>query len=188
VRSDSSRALRINASVNALHDLMQIAARSPGNFAEDAGFVASLASQGAFAKLSDESRGILACSLNAQKAAADEVVAGGYSALDALRLSLRDAIHKLRAAASEPKKGTKADLILELQESRAETQQVLEDLVLLQRAFDLRCAQARRYAEASKDASLIALSKKEQREIEAGLSRRHRAPPTNNISHLPTKK
>lgn len=170
----------VEASVTAVWDLLQSVTLDPAPFLADQSLRKALSSQGALAAYVDTERGIRPSALNTLKAAADVAIKGGFAALDQSRLRARDALDGARA----PKRGgdTKQGLSERVKALEQENLVLLQDLFLLQRAFDVRCAQARRYAEASKQPSVVELCRKEQREIEVGLSIRSRPQPTNIVA------
>lgn len=127
----------------------------------------ALRSQGALAKFRDDSRHIVPMSLNHQKAVATSVF-GSYFAVDELRRALLGPPAK-PVSSDTRRSRNKAGLQELAQEQAREIQLLKEDLVLLQRAFDLRCRQAREYAEKAGE-PVISRCAKELREVEAGLS------------------
>ncbi|WP_342623659.1 hypothetical protein [Pseudomonas alkylphenolica] len=72
--------------------------------------VDSLRSQSLLARFEDSDRGIVACSLNAQKMAADSCIEGGYIALNNLRLRAIEFANKQAI----PRKNSKLGLLSRL--------------------------------------------------------------------------
>jgi len=121
-------------------------------------------------------------SLNHQRRLADEVL-GSFGALDDLRRSARDAIVHAIARVKRGNVRTKDGLLARVRELEADNQLLRQDLFVLQRAYDLRCQQARRYATAA-GKSTLAMSEKEHAEIEATFSLRKKPIRTDNIVDL----
>src|SRR5690606_25872811 len=143
----------------------------PGAFSNDAQLCAALRSQGALAKHKDPERCIVSMSLNHQRSVSAEAL-GGFTILDNARKRAKVAVanhvmpqtQKIKRAS-----GTKADLGLKIAELKSRNQTLLHDLVLLQRAYDLRNAQALAYA-AEGGTKLLDRAKLEGREIDAMFS------------------
>ena len=73
-------------------DFLQEIIRSPKTFQEDIALVKQLKSQGGLAKFECSERNIEPCSLNTFKTNADEVIRGGFDAIDALRKNAVNAL------------------------------------------------------------------------------------------------
>lgn len=166
---------RINAniaSINALASLLRSVAQDPKSFANDIDLRAALRSQGALAKYANDPLKICSMSLNHQKKVCVSAL-GDFMALDRLR---REAADSLSRYENPPKSSTtksRAGLIQRIEELEKDRLTLLEDLFLLQRAYDLRCLQARSYAQSADDATKARCSK-EQREIDASFSLRRK--------------
>ncbi|MEN5100314.1 hypothetical protein [Stenotrophomonas sp. TWI809] len=153
-----------------------------GVLAPEDELIQALRSQSSFAAYSRADQGVFAMSLNHQKSIATDVL-GGFSVLDRLR---KEALASV-ALKSQKKRGrlraTRKDVENSLLSLKRENQILREDLFLLQRAFDIRCSQARRYASAAGEPT-VSICSKEQLELDTGLSlRRIIAEPT-NVVHL----
>lgn len=154
------------------------------DYVSDAGLARALASQGALAKYAEPTLRIQAMSLNHQKKVASRAL-GSYGVLDALRVSARDAVRAAHAPKAPRRTGTRAILRERIRELEAERAILLEDLFILQRAYDLRCVQARTYAGAA-DASTQLRCAKEQKEVDTSFSLRHKRVPSTNVYILDT--
>lgn len=140
------------------------------NAKHDPGLLSSLTSQSALAGYSSPCGSILSMSLNHQKQTSFKAL-GSYEALDRLRTGALQALKRTDSETNKRKRPSRVELEQRASELRRECQTLLEELFLLQRAYDIRCQQARRYAEAAGDA-IVALCTKEQREVDKGLSLR----------------
>jgi hypothetical protein len=154
--------------VNALADLLRNVASKPEDYAENSALQSALRSQGALAKYSDPRLSLRPMSLNHQRAIAEEAL-GSFRTLDSLR---RAAIESLRVARAQLKRGnarTKEGLHARVHELEGEVSLLKQDLAVLQRAYDLRCLQARAYA-AEANNQVQTRCAKEQREIDVSFS------------------
>lgn len=158
-------------SVIALHTLLELVCADPGAFSNDAHLCAALRSQGALAKHTDPERCIVPMSLNHQRSVSADAL-GGFSVLDDARRRAKAAVANHAAPRAQKIKranGTKSDLTHKIAELKARNQTLLHDLLLLQRAYDLRNAQALAYA-AEGGTKLLDRAKREGREIDAMFS------------------
>lgn len=179
---DDRRAARRQAdtgSVTALVSLLQDVASSPAKYSGNTDLRSALRSQGALAKYVDKSIGILSMSLNHQKRIAEHLP-GGYQLLDGLRLSASTALAAHIAEAARGRGDTKYGMRSRIKELEAERQLLLQDLFVLQRAYDLRCIQARNYAQCADEATRLRCAK-EQREIDASFSLRKKHIKADNV-------
>jgi hypothetical protein len=173
--SESNRAARRQAdllSVQSLAELLRQVANEPDRYLQDTTVHAALRSQGALAKLSLPDRAVVPMSLNHQKRMAEEGL-GGYSMLDDLRSAARSALAGAQARVQRGKSDTKAGLLNRVRDLEEQNRLLRQDLFILQRAYDLRCVQARHYAAASGE-TIKELCRKEQREIDASFSLRRK--------------
>lgn len=179
------RVERNTGSILSLRDLLTDVARNPAAHQSDRHLVDALRSQGALAKLGRPELGIHSCSLNTQKRLAEDAIEGGYASLDTLRHNALRAITSpdTPPPASEGRRN-KADYVARVAALEQEVQLLLEDMLILQQAFDRRSVQARHYAEATKNPALIEKCIAEQREVEAALSLRNRPLPSGNVVAL----
>jgi len=173
------RRRRDEFAVQALSDLLKHVCNDPAAYLQKQELITALRSQGSLAKYKQDEPAIHAMSLNHQKAIS-EFVLGSYLSLDNLRRSAIDALETERTREKRANKVTKIGLAIRVKELEEERLTLLEDLMLLQRAFDLRCGQAAQYAK-NADKATQARCKKEQREIDVSLSLRRRPVPPSNV-------
>lgn len=169
-----------NQSVLNLRDLLRDITTSPDKYLEQTLVIQALNSQGTLAKISDESKGIFPSSINTQKRIAENIIEGGYQALDQLRINALLAVEKKKYANKQPDKETKAGLLLTIKQLESEKQSLRNDLLLLTLAFEKSLRQGARYAYQA-DTSTQVLCKKEQRELLDILSLRKHTLNTNVV-------
>jgi len=169
-------------SVKALGELLRSAASSPATHLKNESFLAALRSQGALAKYSDDTLSIRGMSLNHQRLIAESAL-GGYEELDQLRRAALKSVLNCAARSAHANKSTKVGLSARVKELEAELSLFKQDMAVLQRAYDLRCVQARNYASTA-TASVQALCAKEQRELDATFSLCRRSTPSSNVVSL----
>jgi hypothetical protein len=155
-------------SIRALRGLLQQIAADPSQYLPDESVKSMLKSQGAMAKHHTAGLSIHAMSLNHHKAMAKQAL-GDYRSLDTLRRNAIRALGQEERRRAYERKNKKSDVITKNSKLEQELSALREDLILLQRAYDIRCVQARNYAK-SAGAATVALCHKEQREIEASIS------------------
>lgn len=177
----SARRLEEIAALKSLAEFLRKVSDAPSAYAGDDALVSALRSQGALAKYAAPSTGTTAMSLNHQKKLAAFAL-GGFDNLDRLRRGAYDAVVAAAARADRGDKQTKAGLTSKLKDLEADKQLLLHDLFLLQRAYDLISALARRYAEAAGAASKAQCAR-ELAELEASLSLRRK--PTSGSNVIP---
>ena len=140
-RGDARRQRDILA-VQELAELLKHICEGPRAFLTSTRLAAALKSQGALAKYEQADPPIHGMSLNHQKAVCEKLF-GSYEILDRLRRAAIDALETERYREKRGNTANKAGLKARVSELEAERLLLLEDLMLLQRAFDLRCLQAR---------------------------------------------
>lgn len=171
------------ASIKSLADLLRDAASSPAKHLADRSFFDALRSQGKLAAYSNQACQIRAMSLNHQKRVATALF-GEYSVLDSLRRNARQALESGILQANKPDRRTKQHLTERLRLMEQQHEMLLQDLFLLQRAYDIRCKQAKNYAKAAGDV-VFKRCVQEQAELDATFSLRRTnfgAPNVVNIS------
>jgi len=180
------RRIEDESSIRALLELLEDARRDAGKHSADDSLISALRSQGAMAKYSNQERLIKGMSLNHQKRIAG-VVLGQYEILDAARKAARNAILSFREREARGKVRSKTRMAIRISELEEELRILRQDMFILQRAFDIRCLQARRYAA---EASLVVqnLCAKEQKEIVATLSLRQRSSLQSNVVSLEARR
>ena len=113
----------IRASVEALQELLIDVCRRPLEYRDDQEFVASLKSQGRlYASYSNDHYAIKPSSINTVKKVSAEIIPGGFSELDNLRLAAKTRIEETRVVEEKGNKRTKAGLkaLLEKREREIE--------------------------------------------------------------------
>lgn len=178
------RHLRDQTSLTALKRLLKEVCDDPKSYLEDGSLGAALASQGSLAAYENTARSITRMSLNHLKAVANVATARddtpdpelpGFAKLDNLRKQAAAALQRAVAPVDNtPKRTSKAGLAARVDELEALVLELREDAFLLQAAFDLRCRQARGYAEKAGPAT-VELCSREQREIDLTFSLTHRS-------------
>ena len=129
----------------------------------------AMGSQGALARYNNADLGLVAMSLNTQKAIADQCC-GGYQKLDALRVGALAALQTRAAKEKQPSKGTKEGLKLDNDALEQRISVLEQDLGQLTWAFGRLAAYARSQAQEIDDPRAVARFAKELRSIESGLS------------------
>lgn len=145
----------------------------------DPALTEALRTQSLLAAYSDNDRGIVSMSLNHQKKIANEVL-GSYDVIDSLR---RRALAGTQASAKNLKR--RSTSTLNSQRARIKALETMvralsQDLLILQRAFDIRCVQARAYATKAGDTELRQCDA-HQRELEASFRLRTINVPTDKV-------
>lgn len=179
---EDKRAVRRQAdilSVRALADLLRSVASNPATYMNDLELQSALRSQGGLAKHDIPTSSVHSMSLNHQRLIADLAV-GGFDKLDQLRRAALDALTAEKARAKRGNARSKEGLLARVKELESDLALLKHDLVLLQRAYDLRCQQARNYA-SSAGSSIQALCVKEQKEIDATFSLRKKNMEPSNV-------
>jgi hypothetical protein len=156
-------------SIHALCVLLREISLKPKDYLGNEVLLRALTTQGNLAAFKDTSRGVVSMSLNHQKDLATRIL-GSYAALDSLRsTALREARKAAGLQSGKTKRGSKADLVMRLKIAETAAELIRCDLVLLQRAYDLRCTQAIAYATLA-GPGVVEKCKREQREIDASFS------------------
>lgn len=166
-------------SIKALESLLKQVCADPKAFRGDEKLIRAVSSQGALAALRREESKIYPVSLNHQKSVAEEVL-GGFDILDRLRKGAKSALSRNGGEGARSNTKDKTGLTERVRELEEEEASILEDLILLQKAFDTRCIQARNYAKAA-GPTFVALCAKEQKELDAFLSRLNKPAGTNKV-------
>jgi len=159
------RVERNTQSVFALRELLRDAIKNPADYLENNNFQNALKSQGALSKYCDEARGVCPSSLNTVKRIAEIALEGGFDALDRLRADAFDAIATAKAKGLRSNKVGKIGLVKRVKELEQENQALREDLLLLTLAFEKSLTQGKNYALKADGDAVLALCKREQREL-----------------------
>jgi hypothetical protein len=159
------RVERNTQSLLALESYLNCIVNNPSEFLADMVLRDALRSQGALSKFSDGGRGIVGSSLNTIKRIAEGAIAGGFEALDRLRNAACDAIAIEEAKRHQSNKATKVGLIKRVKELEAFNQQLRQDLFLITMLFEKSLKQGYSYASKTDTPAIVALCKREQREL-----------------------
>lgn len=159
-----------SASLQALLELLRECASVPSRYA-GAPIASHLESQGQLARFEDPARGIRPCSLNTMKTTAKFLLPGGFDTVNDAREEAYQAIRNTQPRIAPKRASTgRVALQAQIQEARQELQIALQDLLLLQRAYRIRCKQARSYAVDSNNPAIVARCEAEQRQSDLGLT------------------
>jgi hypothetical protein len=178
-KSRDLRRQRDAVAMNALVALLKDICKEPDKHHGRQLLSDAVKSQGALARFEHPAAHIHRMSLNHQKSVAEQVL-GSYEVLDNLRRAAGGALSAERHRGKLGRTTTKEHLKDQIKVLEQERTALLEDLLLLQRAFDQRCLQARIYASKA-DKSTMTLCAKEQREIDMSLSLRRRDSPKTTV-------
>jgi hypothetical protein len=163
------------ASVIALSELLKRIADDPTLLSTDPTLANALRSQGKLAKYERASAGIVAMSLNHQRAICDlSNLLGGYGSLNELRISALQELHLHEQRGRRGNSRTKPGLTQKVTDLEHQIMRLKQDLIQLQRAYDIRCSQARHYANEA-GTTVRAICDKEQAELDAMFSIRRKA-------------
>lgn len=157
-------------SVLALHGFLQDIARNPSPFCGNQALRKALNSQGALAKWCDDDRNIIASSLNTVKRIADQILDGGFGAINHARISALGAISAAEEREKHHNSSTKAGLQIQVEDKNQQNRQALQDMWHLTSALNRALLLWRRCAEQSDNPSAVAICEREQKEIRARLS------------------
>jgi hypothetical protein len=183
--AEEKKAIRQHAditSLKALADLLRRVAAEPANHVKNECLKNSLRSQGTLARYAVPELKIHGMSLNHQKAIA-EIVLGNFGVLNALRKAATNALVNEASRTARGNSTSKNGLLARVRELEADRSLLLQDLYLLQRAYDLRCLQARNYAHAA-DAATQSRCAKEQKELDTSFSLRKKPIDTGKVTSL----
>jgi len=168
----TTRQIEDHASIKALAELLRNVAERPNEYLKDNILRAALKSQGALAAFARPDLQIRQMSLNHQKLVATDAL-GAYSLLDVLRKGCAEALTLSAGREIRGNRKSKAGLTSKVSQLESDRALLLQDLFILQRAYDLRCIQARSYAQSADKATQIRCSK-EQKELDASFSLRRK--------------
>lgn len=146
----------------------------------------ALSSQGRLAKFADAQRGIVGMSLNHLKATAAQIE-GGFERLDQARLAALETIRRANVPGDDADRPPATDETSRVNAENARLKEELrlirQDLALLQRAYDERCRQARRYAQKASPA-VQAQCQRDQQALDQSLSLCRRLEKNHNVIEL----
>lgn len=169
MRSDP-RLIKNIRSTKKIKELLEQIIATPDLFSSDHKIVKSLNSQGALAKLTIEKSDIFASSLNTLKRVANSEITGGFHFLDSLRLRAKNSLGNLTPPLPKKSQVTQERLSGKNADLQRKLKQAQQDCWRLTIAFNKAMSQAQRYAINSKDETIIALCRKEQKELRAMFS------------------
>lgn len=156
---------RNRRSVQALQNLFLRVVDRPSEYVPQTDLLVALRSQGAISRYSKEIENIYPSSLNTIKRIAANTIDGGFRVFDSLRLRAFDALEKATLKTSQPKRGTKAELMKVSAGLRLENGALRQDLLLLTYVFSKALSQGSQYAtEAGK--CTLERCRSEQRELQ----------------------
>lgn len=167
--ADAIRRERDIRSVKATQSLLRSIAAKPAEFLSDSTLAGALSSQGSLAKHVDESRGIVAMSLNTQKLVAEKAL-GSYDLIDRLRRGALEALENEQIKAASSNKSTKSGLLLRVAELEGEVNELQGDLGQLTHAFARLVSLGRSLTDEIGTPSALTRWQKELRSVEGGLS------------------
>ena len=160
-------------SLQTLKVLLHEVITSPTQFLINEDLRKALSSQGALAKFSDSARGIYPMALNTLKRRCADTSPECFTELEVLRKRALTALQKQLQKTSPPPRNRKSELTAKNEELRQKNQSLKEDLLKLTMLFERSLQQGLYYAENSKPV-IIALCKKEQKELLALFNHRKR--------------
>lgn len=170
----SSKRLDRRVSALALHGLLIDVLSDVAKHDESTLPIKALRSQGALARIDIPAAGIRACSLNTLKATANRALEGGFVELNRVRLQLLRTLESRHQTESAGAHRNKNALLQRIETLESEKEHLLQDLFLLQRAFDIRCRQAFQYANSGGDSAVVELCKRQHRDVLQGLTLMYR--------------
>ncbi|WP_047540107.1 hypothetical protein [Methylotenera versatilis] len=165
MRITDKRVIKNSSSVRALRTLLVEVMENPKLFVENKELISSLKCQGKLSKFEDANKGITKSSLNTLKRISDEILVGGFSALNQLRIEALYLIEKEMVDRKKSYQLTKHDLKNQISEKEAYILKLKEELLILTMIVEKLIFQGKNYALKTQNPSLIALCGKEQREI-----------------------
>lgn len=156
-------------SIYALKDFLQEVIRTPKDWHTNQDLIEALKAQGKLAKWDDQTRGINAVSLNTLKAAAEELLEGGYDAFDQFR---KNALASIEAHKEKDKVGnnqTKTGLQKKVKEQGSQIQLLEQQNMILVYLLSELKTKAIKYASAG-PVTTQDLCEREMAEINAKIS------------------
>ncbi|EKN3687219.1 TPA: hypothetical protein U5D93_003926 [Yersinia enterocolitica] len=162
--------------------------QSPAEYQENMTLSAALKSQGGLAKLSVSEPSISPVSLNTLKNRANDLLPGGFTAIDHLRLQASKAIRDLATTKSTSPSSsiTKQDLKDKVKAQKRIISQLWDEIALVTNIFRESIILAHQFAEKCPDPADLSLFKKRRRELLSmlSLSKQPRAPSHEDQSHV----
>lgn len=155
-------------SVRALRCHLLAIAGTAADHIDDLNLEATLNSQSAMAAFECDTLGIHSMSLNHLKAMARQAF-GSFEILDRARKQAMGMLEAERRRRKSRARSSEASLVQQIMDLKTQLCLLREDMFLLQRAYDLRCTQARAYASRG-EPTLVRLCAREQREMDVSIS------------------
>lgn len=174
------RSLRSRNSILALRKVLDRALIEPAELSPE--LRRALQTQSLLAAYRSDDEGIVAMSLNHQKKIANDAL-GSYEVLDSLRRRVLERAQPMDKSQQRHSSATRASQRERILALEAMVKALSQDLFILQRAFDLRCLQARAYATKAGDAELRQCDT-HQRELEASFRLRTLSLPSDKVVPL----
>lgn len=175
-----------NSSVVARVRYLESIIQSPAKYQENMTLLVALKSQGGLAKLSVSEPFIAPMSLNTLKNRANDLLPGGFTAIDNLRRLASKAIHDLSTAKSaSPSSLTKQGLKDKVKAQEMIISQLWDEIALVTNIFRESIIVAQQFAEKCPDPADLSLFKKRRRELLSmlSLSKQPLAPSDEEQSH-----
>lgn len=160
-----------NSSVFARVRYLESIIQSPAEYQENMVLSVALKSQGGLAKLSVSELFISPMSLNTLKNRANDLLPGGFTTIDHLRLLASKAIRDLATTkSSSPSSITKQDLKDKVKAQEIIISQLWDEIALVTNIFRESIILAHQFAEKCPDLADLSLFKKRRRELLSMLS------------------
>lgn len=159
-----------NRSVLARVGYLESIIQSPAEYRENIALLTALKSQSGLAKLSVSEASISPMSLNTLKNRADDLLPGGFKAIDHLRRQAAKAIHDSTLEKPASSSITKQDLKDKVQAQEKIISQLWDEIALVTNVFRESVTLAQQFAEKCPDPADLSLFKKRRRELLSMLS------------------
>ena len=159
-----------NRSVLARVEYLESIIQNPAEHRENIALLAALKSQSGLAKLSVSEASISPMSLNTLKNRANDLLPGGFTAIDHLRRQAAKAIHDSTLAKPASSSVTKQDLKDKVKAQERTISQLWDEIALVTNIFRESVTLAQQFAEKCPDPADLSLFKKRRRELLSMLS------------------
>lgn len=170
MKSIDRRVERNTQSVLALYKLLHEMIHDPARHIQNHALINALKSQGGLSKYIDDTRGIVASSINTLKRICEHSLDGGFYALNQARIAALKALQEKADKAKRSNKITREGMSKRIAELDTQNQLLRQELLLLSHLLNKTMSQARYYAEQANQENVRVLCEKEQREIRSFLS------------------
>jgi len=159
-----------NRSVLARAGYLELIIQSPAEYRGNIALLTALKSQSGLAKLSVSEASISPMSLNTLKSRANDLLPGGFTAIDHLRLQSAKAIHDSTVVKPSSSSITKQDLKDKVKAQERTISQLWDEIALVTNVFRESVTLAQQFAEKCPDPADLSLFKKRRRELLSMLS------------------